>query len=97
MESSSKTAGDKLITVAPAKGEAPLNLTGSRAGISGAGMSLSEVAAEFAVAQIGQGGGAAERFRRQPIAEALGIVDALAVNGGDDIAAPQPRIGWPAP
>src|SRR6202023_4155676 len=41
-DNSSKTAGDRLITVMPEKGEEPLSLTGSRAGISGAGISLTE-------------------------------------------------------
>ena len=33
------------------------------------------------------------RFRRQPVAKTFGIVDALAINGGDEIAAPQTRLG----
>jgi molecular chaperone DnaK (HSP70) len=74
-----------LITVAPEKGEGLFESDLIAGRNFRRGNQFDRSIAEFAVAEIGQGGASIERFRRQPVAETFWIVDALTVNGGDEV------------
>ncbi len=81
-----------FITVAPSNGERLRMRIASRGGISGAAASFSDRTIVLPPRSTAERGDAAERLFAEAEADAAAVVDRLAVDGGDDVAALQARF-----